>query len=688
MPEVIDAYPGVLSPELEGPIIVTNDDVPDLTPIDKLMKLAGEVGDFSGAMELEGLAKLGQKVVEDYERDLKDRKDWAEIAEDALNLAAQEIEGKEVKSYPWKDCSNIRFPLLTTAALQFNARSYPAVVKGDEAVLCKVVGQDNGRPQLGPDGQPMAQLPDGRVVPAAMAMQLPPEAQQALQPMWQIPPGAKTKRAERVSEYMNTVLFYRMEDWEADTDTLLIQLPVVGCVFRKVWYDPDSRQQKMAMVPALRIVVPQGARSCDTTPRLTEEIPDVYPHEINERMRSGYYRDILLTEEADEDNARLLLEQHRMIDLDDDGLEEPYIVTVDKATARVLRIEANFGPDSVTLGSDGRVLKIRRGKFYVKYDFFPHPKGKFYGLGLGHLLSQLGDVIDTAINQLMDAGSAQTAGGGFIASGVRLQARGGGSTVRFEPGEYKTVDVPGSVLRDAIVERTLPQVSPVTFQVLDLIMGAARDIAGVKDVITGEASNNGQVGTTLALIEQGLQVYNAVYKRVFRAGKEEFTLLFENLGKHGGEEAARDYIEVLDDPAANFEEDFNAKDFDIRPVSDPSSVTRMQKMARGQFLLGTIEAAVAAGGNGQEIMRRVYEAADVDDIDKIFPPPQPQQPDPMAIARAEKDMSAAELNKAKAAQIGSEIPANEAKTAAEVEATKLETMKGAIGLGAEIGAAA
>lgn len=671
MADVIDAFPGVLSEQLDGPIVDPDDPQGDAEPsaAEKLMMLAGKTGDFSEAIDLNDLAKIGQRVVEDYERDKRDRKDWEDVAKEALTLAAQEQKSTE-KTYPWKGASNVRYPLLTTAALQFNARSYPSIVKGDEAINCKVVGQDRGRPQMGPDGKPLMAVtgPDGEQIPIPPGAPPPPEGMPA-EPMWAVPPGGKAARARRVAEYMNTVLFYRMDDWESDTDSLLIQLPIVGCAFRKLWYDPETQKNKAALVPALRVFVPEGARSCETTPRLTEEIPDVYPHTIRERMRSGHYRDIVLAEEADEDNARMLLEQHRLMDLDKDGIDEPYIITVDHTTARVLRIEANFGPEQVRTDPEtGRVLGVDKGRYYVKYDFFPHPEGKFYGIGLGHLLKQLGDIIDTSINQIVDAATAQTAGGGFIGSGVRLQARGGGSSVRFNPGEYKTVDVPGDVLRNAIVERTLPNVSPVTFQILDLILGAAQDIAGAKDVLTGDASNTGQVGTTLALIEQGLQVFNAVYKRIFRALKVEFGMLFDNIGRYGGEAAAKDYSEVMDDPAANFEQDFNSRDLDIRPVSDPSSVTRMQRMAKAQFMLGTIDGATAAGGNPQEIMKRVYEAADIEEIDKIFPPPQPQQPDPIAMARAQKDMSAAALNEAKAGQVQQETALAPAEL--ELEAVK------------------
>ena len=618
--------------------------------------LAATSGDVSGWLDTSQIATLGADVVADYRRDKTDRKDWETIAEDALKSASQEAPISPKNTW-WRNCSNVNFPMLTTAALQFNARAYPAIVKGDEAVSIKVVGRDKGKPQLGPDGQPVAQGPDGMIFPASVAMQAPQEVQQMFKPVWAVPPGGKAMRASRVAEYMNTVLFYRMEDWDADTDSLLMQLPIVGCVFRKVWFDSERQEHRAAMVSALRIYVPEGARSCDSTPRLTEEVPDVYPYEIREKMRSGFYRDVVLDEKDEERaGARTLLEQHRLIDIDGDGIDEPYIVTVDLDTEHVLRIEPNFGPDDIRRDAQGNPLSIAKGKFFIKYGFFPHPEGKFYDIGLGHLLKQVGAVVDTAINQLIDAGTAQTAGGGFIASGIRLQGRS--SSIRFEPGEYKTVDgVNGSALRDGIVERTLPNVSPVTFQVLDLILGAARDISGVKDVITGDASNNGQVGTTLALIEQGLQVFNAVYKRTYRALKEEFTLIYRNLGRYGVEQSAADYAEVMDDPAANFEQDFSAKDFDIRPVSDPTSVTRMQKTARAQALMATIG---VPGANAPAILKRVYEALDAENPDELIM--QPQGPDPMAEAKAQglaatanKDMAAAE------------------KALAETEQTKAET---------------
>lgn len=658
----------------------------------KLATLASMDGDLSGFFTAQSLVELGSRVVDDYERDKADRKEWADVAEEALAACAQD-EVEKAKDYPWPGASNMKYPLLTSASLQFNARMYPAVIKGDEAVLCKVVGQDNGKPKLGPNPVSGAMQPVPEMIETPEGLKPKTDADGQLVPLWLVPPGAKAKRARRVSEYLNHVMFYRMESWEDDTDQLLMQIPAVGCAFRKIWHDQDLGCQAMT-VPALRLLVPKGTRSLRQALRITEEIPDVYPHEIVSRTRTEQYRetDKLVFTKDTEDKGRLLLEQHRRIDLDEDGLGEPYIVTVDHETREVLRVEANYTDGDILWATDkrtgeDRVAKINRRQFYVKYGMFPHPKGDFYDIGLGHLLKRLGAVIDTALNQLIDAGTAQTAGGGFIGSGVRLQSRGNRGVIRFAPGEYKTVDVPGDSLRANIVEKTLPNVSPVTFQVLDLILGAARDIAGAKDVITGEASNNGQVGTTLALIEQGLQVFNAAAKRIFRALKNEYELIYENIARWGGEAEARQYMTTLDDIEADFEADFNAADLNIQPVSDPSAITRMQKLAKGQFVLGTAPGLAQIGGNVREAYRRVYEAADVEDIDKLLPEPKPAPPDPFQVAMAEAALAGAQAKARKDDAGASQAEADALKTLLEAAKVKYESERDAVLQGMQIGQA-
>jgi chaperonin GroES len=631
-----------------------------------LFQLAQHGGNLAKFLTEEQLITLGTDVVEDYERDCTSRAEWEKIVKDALKSASQEGD-REAKNYPFQNASDVQYPILTQAANEFWARAYPAIVKGDETVQVKVIGSDKGRPIIGPDGQPVMLL-DGNPVPGSTVAQLMSSTALAgqpapqIEPAWEIPPGAKTARAGRVKEYLNVLLNYRVKGWEADTSMLLYQIPIVGCGFRKVWWDKVRGIPACRYVPALRLVVPMDAVDLETAPRVTEEIPDVFPYQIRQRMNRGEYRVVDLgpsdgENAGDPEAARTLLEQHRLIDLDDDGYEEPYIVTVDKETREVLSIVAAYDPQDIEV-NERLGVTIERTSFYVKYDFFPHPEGKFYGVGFGWLLNQIGDVINTSINQLIDAGHAQIAGGGFMASGLRLQQNGQTNRLQWRPGEYKFVNVSGGNLRDAIWERTFPNAPPVMFSVLDLMLAGARDIAAIKDILSGDAAkSNMPVGTVLALVEQALQVFSALYKHIYLALKEEFNLDYKLLGRYGTEATAADYINILDEPLANFAEDFNASDMNIRPVSDPGSVTRAQKIAKGQFLLET------GSGNPnvdqRELLRRVWEAADVEDIDKLMPAPDPNAPPPPEVEKIMAEVrnkdADTEYKKAQTAKIGVEV---------------------------------
>lgn len=644
---------------LDNPKMTDSEAVEDIGATDSLARLAEIAmaqGDISDTLDATVLATLGQHVVRDYEFDLASRQEWEDGARKGIKRAAQErIEAENPPPYRR---SHVNYPLLTVAAQQFNARAYPAICKPGQIVKIKVIGSDKGRPIMGPDGKQAISL-DGNIMSATQAMQLAQQLQAQAQqsgqqpqipqpePAWEIPPGAKQKRANRVADYLNVYVEFRLEGWEEDTDDLLNQIPIVGCGFRKLWWDADEHKQCAAFISALDLVVPSTAKTLDTAPRITEKMPDVYPFQIRERMASGFYREVTLTPSSEDSEApRLLLEQHRLADLDEDGVDEPYIVTVDHESRQVLRVEPDFSPDDVVMSDDGTTpIRIKRKCYYIKYPFLPSFKGGFYNYGFGHLLDQLGDIVNTCINQTFDAGHAAIAGGGFIAAGVRLQGNVRDETMRWMPGEYKTVNVTGGDLRAGIVERTFPQPSPIIMNLLELMLGAARDITSVKDVMTGEASNTAPVGTTLALIEQGLSVFTAIYKRTYNALGQEFRAMRDNLSRYGGEYVAEDYDRVLDDPEADFAKDFNDADMDIKPVADPASVTQAQKMAKAQFLLSMR----GSGLNDLEINRRALQAAGIEDIDALMPQG-PAAPDPLVIAKIRQTMTAADLNTARAQQ--------------------------------------
>lgn len=561
------------------------------------------------------LGDIGQRVKREYDIDETSRSDWVTKTEEALKLAMQVA---DAKSYPWPRAANVIYPLMTTSAQQFAARAYPAIVAGKDVVKGVVVGTDNGIPMMNPQtGQPMIG-PDG-------------------QPAWVVPPGTKRMRAARIGEHMSWQLLDEMTEWESETDYLLHLLPITGCVFRKSYFDPGKGRNVSLTISPLNVVINYHAKSMATAPRVTEKIT-FYPLEITEMERAGMFRKIIYTSEQenanDEDAPRPFLEQHRYLDLDEDGYPEPYIVTIHEATSQVVRIRARYEKDAVHFkGTTHEVAKIEPTFYYTKYDFMPNPEGGIYGLGFGQLLKPVNEAVNTTLNQLLDAGHLANTGGGFIGRGLSMHS----GAVRFTPGEYKVVNAAGSVIKDNIVPLSFPGPSMVLFQLLGLLIEAGKDIAAVKDVLTGDQDkHNVPATTTLALIEQGLKVFTAIYKRVHRSLKEELAKLYKlntiYLPEDMNYRVGNDWKSIKRDDYASAS--------GVEPVSDPTMVSDMQRMGKAQFLM---QFANDPFFDGMEVRRRMLDAAMIERPEVLLRPP---QPNPEFIAKAMEVQIKAQREKA------------------------------------------
>ncbi len=546
------------------------------TPADTLRQIM-DIPNIADTLDDGELGKISGKVLEEYQIDKGSRTEWEERIKKANELAM--LVSKQ-KNNPFDKAANIKYPLLTVAALQFNARAYPAIVQGKSVVKCQTWGEDPG--------------------------------------------GEKAARAKRVSDYTSFQLLSKIPEWEEDTDKMLVMLPIVGCVFRKVYYDPALLRTCTRLVTADRLVVNYNARSLSDVPRITEEL-SLYPYEIEERMRSGRFlefdygraqsdadaADGAASTGDDSDSPHMFLEQHRLLDLDEDGYPEPYVVTVHKYTEKVVRIVANFDEDGVT-HDDEKVISLRRKDYYIKYGFLPSPDGGFYDWGFGWLLKDIGESINTTLNQMMDAGTLANTQGGLVSSNLGLREK----TFRLGLGEWKTVNT-SMPLSQALYQIQYPGPSPALFNLLGLLIEAGREVANIKDVLSGEQRQNMTATTTLALIEQGMQVFNSIYKRIHRALKKELELHADiNVNSLKAEEYAEFFdTEQKFDPA----QDYNLADMDILPISDPQVASRTQELARGQFLREW-----AAGNplaNQAEVQKRVLQAAQIEDVDKLIEVP-------------------------------------------------------------------
>lgn len=620
------------------------------------------------------LADIGTQVIRDFETDDASREDWLDRNEEWMKLATQVV---EKKTFPWEGAANVKFPLLSTAALQFSARAISSLIPSLDIVKAKVIGSD--------------------------------------------PDGALTDAANTLSTHMSYQLLYEMEDWEEDMDVLCFVLPIVGVMFKKTYYSELYGRNVSELVHAKDFVVNYYTKSLKKSPRYTH-IQYFTPNELKERQLSGifleydedfgpgqgddrsYSKNKTTGQDnqqgaEDDDTPRKILEQYRYIDLDDDGYKEPYIVTVDYETEQVLRITPNFRADGVQKNDKGAVTCITPCEWFTKFGFIPNPDGGFYDLGFGLLLGGINESVNTLTNQLLDSGTLNNLNAGFLAKGLRL----GGKDLKFKAGEWKIVNAIGDDLRKSIMPLPANAPSPVLFQLLGTLAQAGKELASVAEIFTGKMpGQNTPAATTMATIEQGLKVFTSIYKRIYRSLQQEFTKLFD-LNKLYMPDATVRFVAETNGVTKNYKVSrFDYQDagsgVKIIPSADPNMVSETQKLMK---INGLHELAQYGHVNTQELTRQAMSYQGQENIKMLMnvPPPPPPleiQIQQMKMQDADKDRqiemmkvqsesrkreSEITLNLAKAKQLGDtegaamlEMQLEKEKATAEINAKWMDLL--------------
>lgn len=661
------------------------------------------------------LQEIGSTVIREYRLDKAARKDWEESAKSALEAAGQK-KGEE-KAYPFKKAANVKYPLLTTAAIQFAARAYPNIVRGDEVVAVKVNGDDAD--------------------------------------------SVKAERSDRVASWSNDQLIYQCPEWEIGTDQLLHQLPITGAGFRKVYWDTSLNRPRFDYAPALKVIIPIDAPSLELSPRVTQELDAIYPHDYESKVANGVWLKCAIRNDTQDTQKPIkFIEQCRYIDMDEDGLSEPYIVVVHEDTSEVVRIDPAFDLEDIKRAQadpqdpnaqPGRIIAIDRLLPWVEYTFLPDPEGGAYGIGFGKLLEAISETVNTLLNQMIDAGHLANTNTGFIGAGFKTR----GGTITLEPNAFKMLEGVQDVSA-AIQRLQFPGPNAVSFQLVDMLLGAAKDITAIKDVLAGDMPGGQHVaeGTVMALIEQGLQVFTSIYKRIYRSMRKEFELqcklnaryldpaeyqkfldqrpkpvqaqnappappmdprlgiggnngppmLPEDMGPapaisaptDSGMPAPMDATGGLQQqmpqaqpmpgaggpqaptgpqgpgapgmipmppqmaPMADPARDFDLSDLDIRPVADPTAITDMQRMAKAQFKLGFLNDPAI---NRIAVLKSVWRDARITNPEQYIVENNPVQAQVQQIDIAQKQADVddtkadTQLKLAQAAEIGGKMQA-------------------------------
>jgi len=442
----------------------------------------------------------------------------------------------------------------------------------------------------------------------------------------------KKDAAIRVQDDMNYQLTDVMVEFRPEHERMIWGLGLAGNAFKKVYFDPGLDRQVSMFIPAEDIVVPYGASSLQSSPRVTHVMRKT-TNEVKRLQYAGFYRDIDLEEpsgaldevekkiaekmgfRATSDDRYKLLEMH--VDLDIPGYEDkgedgeptgialPYVVTIEKGTMTILSIRRNWRPEDET--------KQKRNHF-VHYGYVPG--FGFYCFGLIHLVGAFAKSGTSLIRQLVDAGTLSNLPGGFKTRGLRVK----GDDTPIAPGEFRDVDVPSGAIKDNLMTLPYKEPSQVLYSLLGTIVEEGRRFASAGDMKVSDMSANAPVGTTLAILERTLKVMSAVQSRIHYSMKQELKLL---------KEIIRDYTpdvypyEPVEGSRKAKKSDYDH--VDVIPVSDPNAATMAQKIVQYQAVL-----QLAAGApqiyNLPQLHRQMLDVLGIRNAQKLIPLEDDQKP--------------------------------------------------------------
>jgi chaperonin GroES len=577
----------------------------------------------------EELTLYGTAAVDGYTADKMTRTDWEGRNAKAIKLALQLAERK---TFPWAGASNVKFPLVTIAALQFLAR-ISTLTSGRQLAKLEAWGQD--------------------------------------------PEGKKLARAERLGTHISYQLLEQNRNWVDDDEQAKFSAALLGAAIKKTFRDGVEGVTRSEYVPIMDFVVDYFCKDLEKAQRATHKLT-MFQNTVQENVRRGLFLPMLddaeppvptvgnstgqLQAASDEvaglnrqvqDSLRPyeVLEQHCWLDLDDDGYAEPYTLFVRYDTKQVLRIVARFfdegdvyrvhdaeirkldakakdekdlptrisyeqEADKLENSAGNKIVRIVPTTHFTRYVFIPAPDGGFYGLGLGALLGPTNAAVDSLINQIIDAGTMLTTSGGFLGRGVKIKS--GKQT--FDPFEWKTVDGSGDDLRKNIVPLPVSTPPDILFNLLGLLIQYGEKIGSATDALTGVSpGQNTPAETSRNTLEQGMMLFSGIYKRMHRGLGEELRRVYQ-LNKWYVK-SSPDFAELTDGENALFAaDDYDDNSFRIYPSADATAASPQQKQAKAKVAFDLM----GHNPNGFErykVIHRVLEAYEIESIEEIFPNP-------------------------------------------------------------------
>lgn len=541
-------------------------------------------------LEQSELDEIAIQCFEDFKDDLNSRTEWEEMNAKWMEIYYQTDVSE---NQPWDNSSEESIPILAEAVGQFQSRSYRAFFPNRYFVDCIPVGH---------------------------------------------PSQGARERAERIAKHMSFQLSVQDRTYKPNKNQMFMAAALHGSDFTKTYWSPVRRKVIIERVRAMDLVVPYGVG-----PRRIEEVPrktHVKWCTLNDTKilaKEGWYIEecqpftgddgnSVMQQVADEaqgvqkssfynknDNDCCVLEQHCLLDLDDDGIAEPYIVWLCRQSRKVLRIQVRYEVDEVGLPLDNK----EPIEHFTHYQFLPNPDG-FYGLGFGFLLGKLNMAVNKLARMFIDANELSVIGNLTYLISEQLGLPGDS----FELSLGRGIKIPRSVedVRKHFMKLDFKGPTQETMQMMTQLREICSRLSASTDILSGQPEKVYQPQAMLAMIDQGLQLFSSVQEFLGVSMEDELQKVYRLNAKHLQEDA---YFAFGDEQIQVTREDYQ-DDFRVMPVFDPKYATRSQKVAKAQAQYELILQNPQTSQNPESVYLATYnylEALDTENIDAVLPKP-------------------------------------------------------------------
>jgi hypothetical protein len=570
-----DVPDDVIDTDDGGAIVKVGDDVPTRINKEWYDNIADDFDDAT-------LSTIATRLLEDIERDKKAREKREKDYEEAIKRTGL---GKETPGgADFEGASKAVHPMLTEATVDFASRAIKELMPPNGPVKVYVPGDH--------------------------------------------PEVDRFKKGDRVKNYMNWQFLVQMPDFRTELEQLLTQTPLGGSQYMRLVYDAKKKRPVPTYWPSDDVYIPYAASNFYTAERLTF-VEHITEFEFKQRVKSEMYKDygpeIASATAAAEEPTRpakataAVEGKDQVAPYNEDGLRNeyevncwcddlekkyeyaPYRITIDGASQKVVAVNRNWEEDDET-----------QQPLYWAVEFPFIPWRGAGSIGLGQMIGSLSGAATGALRALLDSAHMNN-----LPTLIRLKgANFSGQSKELRVAAVTEIEggIAGDDIRKLIMPVPFNQPSPVLLELLGVVDQLGKGVVQTTFEKLGEQSTQMPVGTTLALIEEGMTVFSAIHLRLFAAMDRVIKILCRINRMYLDDEDLKDDVGTV----LAHRKDFDPP-HDVMPVADPEIFSDVQRMAQLQ-VISDRAAQMPEVYNVKEVEKRILERTKIPNPDELLLP--------------------------------------------------------------------